>query len=198
MLTFDPILHEYRDNGRLVPSVTQILAPLSNFEFVNPEVMRAAQDFGTAVHRACELDDLGQLDDDTLDEALTPYLLGWRKFSVEAGVHWEGIENRVHSQSMGYAGTLDRVGLVDGMRAIVDIKSGTKLFPATGPQTAAYAQAFAPLAHRSFKRYAVRLCPNGYELKEYTSATDWATFVSLITLRTFCDTHRITLNFQEK
>lgn len=198
MLTFDADRHEYRFNGVVVPSVTQILAPLSNFEFVNPEVLAAAQAFGTAVHRACELDDLHQLDEDALDENLMPYLQGWRMFMTEHACRWEAVELRVYHHAMGYAGTLDRVGYVDGDRSMVDIKSGARLFPSTGPQTAAYAQAYAPLAARSFKRYAVRLYPNGYELKQYTSPTDWATFASLITLQTFCKHHSITLNFKEQ
>lgn len=198
MLTFDPTKHEYRDGDRVIPSVTQILQPLSNFDFVDPEVLALAQAFGTAVHRACELDDQFQLDAETLDPELLPYLHGWRLFSLENKAHWDAIELRVYDKGMVYAGTLDRYGWVNGERAIVDIKSGTKLFPSTGPQLAAYAQAHAPLSARSIKRYAVRLFPGGYELKPYTSPTDWATFVSLITLRNFCNTHGITPNFKEK
>lgn len=198
MLTFDAAKHEYRDGGKVIPSVTQILQPLSNFDFVDPDVLAAAQDFGTAVHLACELDDNGTLDESALDPELLPYLLGWRKFMTEHHCKWEATELKVYHHAMGYAGTLDRVGLVDGDRSMVDIKSGTRLFPSTGPQTAAYAQAYAPLSARSFKRYAVRLFPNGYELKQYTSPTDWATFASLITLQTFCSQHAITLNFKER
>ena len=50
MLTFDAEKHEYRWNGQLVPGVTSILEPLTDFSFVPPDVLRAAQDFGTAVH----------------------------------------------------------------------------------------------------------------------------------------------------
>lgn len=198
MLTFDPVEHEYRDGARVVPSVTQILQPLSNFDFVDQDVLRAAQEFGTAVHMACELWDTGMLDRDSLDPELEPYLQGWIAFCQAHNCQWEGIELRVYDKAMGYAGTLDRFGLVDGERAIVDIKSGSKLFPSTGPQTAAYAQAHVPVVARSIKRYAVRLFPNGYELKAYTSPLDWATFASLITLGGFCDRHNITLNFKEK
>ena len=197
MLFFDPIRHEYWDGSRLIPSVTQILQPLTDFSHVNADVLRAAQDFGTAVHRACELDDLGELDIHALDPELAPYLAGWRKFSSEHRVKWTAIEYRVYDKAMGYAGTLDRVGLVDDCNAMLDIKSGSSLFPATGPQTAAYSHAFAPLAGRAFKRFAVRLFPNGYELKQYSDPLDWAVFASLVTLRSFCTRHHITPNFKE-
>jgi hypothetical protein len=201
MLTFDPIKHEYRDGTRVVPSVTQILAPLSNFDFVDPGVLRAAQNFGSAVHLACELWDLGTLNRDALDPALEPYLQGWVTFCREHACDWTGtgagIELRVHNQAMGYAGTLDRVGQVDSELAMVDIKSGSRLFPSTGPQTAAYAHAHMPAIARSIKRYAVRLFPGGYELKHYADPLDWPTFCSLLTLGDFCNRHRITLNFKE-
>ena len=45
MLTFDPVKHEYRDGDRVIPSVTQILAPLSDFSFVDADVLSAAQEF---------------------------------------------------------------------------------------------------------------------------------------------------------
>lgn len=196
MLTLDAVKHEYREGGVLIPSVTQILAPLSNFEFVHPEVLAAAQQFGTAVHLACELDDLGKLNTDSLDSALMPYLNGWRKFSRDYAVSWEAIESRVYSPTLRYAGTLDRAGLVSGKKAIVDIKSGTSLLPTVGPQLAAYANAYSPIG-RSMERYAVRLYPDGYELKQYTSQSDWPVFASLITLRSFCARNRITPNFKE-
>lgn len=195
-LTFDADKHEYRFAGKVIPSVTQILAPLSNFGAVHPDVLAAAQQFGTAVHLACELDDLGQLDLAALDPALVPYLEGWRAFCADYAVKWDAIESRIFHAPMGYAGTLDRAGLVKGKQAIVDIKSGATLMPSVGPQLAAYAQAYSPIG-RAMDRYAVRLFPNGYEVKQYFSPTDWPVFASLITLRSFCASQRITLNFKE-
>ena len=191
MLTFDPDRHEYRFAGQLVPSVTQVLRPLSDLDAVDPDVLRRAQAFGTAVHLACELDDQGILNERALDPALAPYLAGWREFMREHGCQWDGIELRVIHKTMRYAGTLDRRGTVGGHLSYVDIKSGSSLYPSVGPQLAAYAAADCgvPGARR---RYAVRLFPDGYELKEYTSRSDWPVFASLITLRSFCQHNRIT------
>jgi len=191
VLTFDEAAHAYYWNGVRVPSVTQVLAPLMNLDAVDADVLRRASAFGTAVHMACELDDLGTLDEATLSEPLRPYLAGWRKFSKDYGCRWDGIELRVFHKTMRYAGTLDRRGLVGGHNAYVDIKSGTSLYHSVGPQLAAYAAADCgiPGARR---RYAVRLFPDGYELKEYTSPADWPVFASLITLRQFCQQHRTT------
>ena len=202
MLTFDDQKHEYRYNGAVVPGVTGILSPLIDLRFVNHEVLAAAQDFGTAVHLACELHDQRRLDHATLDPALSPYLDGWMQFNQDHQCVWNGIEERVYHPTMRYAGTLDRRGKVDGRGAIVDIKSGTSLFASVGPQLAAYSQAIAAQSGRAAmacadQRFAVRLFPGGYELKQYTSPMDWAVFASLITLRNFCSQHTITPNFKE-
>ena len=202
MLTFDDQKHEYRHNGAVVPGVTGILSPLINLSFVHPEVLAAAQEFGTAVHLACELHDRDQLDMEALDPALVPYLDGWMQFCQDHQCVWEGIEERVYHPTLRYAGTLDRCGRVDGCLAVVDIKSGTSLFSSVGPQLAAYAHAATaqvghPALAASFKRYAVRLYPNGYELKQYTDPTDWAVFASLVTIRNFCSQNNITPNFKE-
>ena len=80
MLLFDATTHTYRFNGKPVPGVTSIVEPLTDFRLVKPDVMQAAQQLGTAVHLACELDDHGTLDTDDLDPALIPYLPAWRQF----------------------------------------------------------------------------------------------------------------------
>lgn len=189
-LTFDADTHTYRWDGEVVPSVTQLLRPLMDFSHVRPDVLDAAAAFGTAVHKACELADLDQLDEDELDPALAPYLAGWRKFCREHECRWDAIERTVFHKDLRYAGTLDRAGQVDGAHSIVDIKSGSALMPTTGPQLAAYARAHDPNG-ALFRRFAVRLFPDGYELKQYTSALDWPTFASLVTVRQFCNTHNL-------
>lgn len=79
---------------------------------------------------------------------------------------------------------------------MVDIKSSTSLWPAVGPQTAAYARAFDPLTGGSLRRYAVQLRGDGsYVCKEYRDADDFAVFSSLLALRTWCGRHSITPKF---
>ncbi len=195
VLTFDEATHTYRYNGIVVPGVTTILSPLSDFSRVPPHVLRAAADFGTAVHLACELDDLGDLDESALDPALVPYLAAWRKFSADHEVEWELIEQPVHHKAMGYAGTLDRQGRVKGLSTVLDIKSSAQLYPSVGPQLSAYQQASE---RPSVQRMAVQLKADGtYVAKTYTDPTDWPVFASLLTLRTWCKQHSITPNFKD-
>ena len=191
-LTFDEDTHTYRYNGNVVPSVTTVLKPLTNLDMVPPHVLQAAADFGTAVHKACELDDLGELDLIALDPALVPYLMAWRKFSTEHSAKWVHIEKQVHNKTLGYAGTLDRFGFVDGMSTLLDIKSSIELYPSVGPQLVAYEKAIEePVIHRM----AVQLKGDGtYVAKLYEDPTDWPVFCSLLTVRNWCTRHRITPN----
>lgn len=204
-LQFDEASHTYSRGGVLVPGVTSILAPLTDFSFVRPDVLEAASQFGKAVHRACELWDLGALDIDTLDAPLAPYLAGWRKFSDEWGVSWEMVEGRVYSETHNYAGTLDRFGKLTepgklkGPRpAVVDIKSSAALYPAVGPQLAAYKNAI-PNVIPTTDRIAVQLFDDGtYVAKTYTDRDDWSLFLSLLTLKQWCNRHSITPNFNQR
>lgn len=194
VLTFDEATHTYRFGGQLVPGVTSILAPLTGYDSVPAHVLEAAANFGKAVHRACELDDLGELDEAALDIALVPYLKAWRQFSVDHAVEWEQIEQPVYHPALRYAGTPDRFGKVKGLRAVVDIKSTADLYPTVGPQLAAYGNA---LQQPYADRIAVQLKADGtYAAKAYSDPTDFPVFASLLTLRTWCQRHAITPNLQ--
>ena len=206
MLSFDAATHRYYWEGKPVPGVTSVLAPLSSLHLVDPDLLDAASAFGTAVHLACELDDLGLLDENDLDPALAPYLAGWRRFSKDWQVKWDGIEEQVYHSRLKYAGTLDRRGTVTepgrrvplALPAIVDIKSSTQLYASVGPQLAAYASAVndkKPDPHY-FMRLAVQLKADGsYVAKVYTDPVDFALFSSLLTLHTWCSRHGITPRF---
>lgn len=197
-LTFDDSTHTYRYDGSVVPSVTQILRPLNNFDFVSAEVLAAACDFGTAVHLACELADTNELDEAALDPALAPYLVAWKKFSADHQVEWELIEEPLFHQGHRYAGTPDRYGKVMGKACVVDIKTSAALYPSVGAQLAAYKNAIDG-APPITGRMAVQLKADGnYVAKTYTDRNDWPVFLSLLTLRDWCSQHNITPNFKEQ
>lgn len=196
MLTFDVDTHTYRVRGKVVPGVTSVLAPLTDFSAVPPDVMRRASEFGKAVHAACELDDLDQLDEHALDPAIKPYLDAWRKFCAEHRVEWEWIEAPKHHPTLGYAGTPDRIGKVNGLLAVVDIKTTAALYPSVGPQLAAYAALSDPQLGFLMKRIAVQLKADGtYTAKTHDDPTDWPAFCSLLTLRNWCQRHAIKPTF---
>lgn len=179
MLTFDEDKHEYKYNGVVVPSVTQILSMCSSYKYVNKGLLDRASAFGNAVHLATELFDQGILDEDDLDENITPYLNGWKKYKADSGIKITAIEQRVYSR-LGYAGTLDRSGSIVKQRTIVDIKTCTVVQKETALQLAGYGLAAKII--RPFKRVSVQLLPNDYKIHNYDDDEDFEIFKALLTV----------------
>lgn len=190
-LEFEPDSHVYTFGGEIVPSVTGIISGLYDFSFVDRATLSAAADFGTAVHRACELRDLQNLDMDSLAPPLVPYLAAWERFLAETNATILEVEKRYHHSMMGYAGTLDRVLEINRRIVLVDIKTVSRLTPAVGVQLAAYQHLLTSnTLHRSVDRAAVQLKGDGtYSFRQFTDPTDWPVFVSLLTLNTWKRKH---------
>lgn len=182
--TFDAPSHIYRLDGKIIPSVTQILAPLVDYSMINPAVMAAAQELGTMVHLTTELFDLGTLDESDLDPILQPYLDAWKKFRAECDFVPSTIEERMYHPTFRYCGTSDRTGMVRGKKSVVDIKKMMSLGPVIGLQLAAYQQLHNLSGAGVTDRYALGLRPDGtYRLQKYNDPSDLAAFMSLLTIK---------------
>jgi hypothetical protein len=189
-LLFDPVEHVYTFGAQRVPSVTQTLAPLVDYSQVPPAALKRAQELGTAVHRMTELHDLDDLDTDSLSQELLPYLTAWMRFRAETGFVPELIEQRFHHPALGFAGTLDRTGVIGGRRAVVDIKKMLRLGPVIGVQLAAYKELCIKNGVHVEDRYGLGLRADGtYRLVPFKDPHDWPVFLSLLTLRNFKDKH---------
>lgn len=188
MLTFDELKHEYRHNGRTVHSVTQILqhAGLIDLSMVKEDVLEYRRVLGTAVHRATELYDQDDLDIESLDDRIRPYLDAWIKFKKDTQIVIEENELRLFHPIYRFAGTLDRVGKIGKDRALIDLKTGL-MYPSYGPQTAAYKSAYELQKKKKVqKRYTVQLKDDGnYRLEPMTDEDDWSVFLACLTLKNF-------------
>lgn len=188
-LAFDEASHTYRFLGEPVPSVTQLLQPLCDFSRVAREVLEAKRELGRQVHYACQLDDEGDLDEDSVTEEIEPYLQAWRLFLRESGAKVLHNERRVFEPMLQYAGTLDNVLLLNGHKWLVDKKTAIAVPMAAGPQTAAYLRALGDtsVTHRA----AVRLRPDGtYRFDPLTGTDDWSVFMACLSLHRFKEAHR--------
>lgn len=197
-LAFDEATHTYRHDGQVIPGVTGILAPLTDLSAVPADILAAASAFGTAVHLATELLDQGRLDMSSVDAALLPYLDAWRQFCSDHGAEWTHIEARLYHPALRYAGTVDRMGVVDGVPSIVDIKTSGVIYPSTGPQTAAYQRAAADGEQKftARQRLSVQLKADGtYAVKKHTDPADFSVFASLLTLRNWCKRNNVNPKF---
>lgn len=197
-LQFEEAGHVYRLDGRVLPSVTQVLRFLDDFESVPPAVLEAARQFGTHVHTACHLDVLGTLDEDALDPALAPYVEAFRKFRAESGFEILSSEERVYHVGLNYAGTLDLRAAktkhtargASRRLALIDIKSGV-VPRSVGAQTAAYNAAWSSRnGGEMHDRYCLQLRGDAtYKLHPLTDATDFSMFVSCLNLHNWKERH---------
>jgi len=181
---FDEESHTYRLGGREVLGVTRTLALAGYVD--TTWFTEWCSKRGTVVHKAVELEALGQYDaeswrgdleeaglqDDRI-ESLLGYVEAWQRFRAETGFeflmeedggpHDVYSEIRLLSESRGIAGTADGIGTFRGSDGLVlaDWKSGPP-GPSTGPQTAAYASMYHELTKRRItRRLGVQLLPSG-------------------------------------
>jgi hypothetical protein len=79
MLSFSEAGHEYKWNGVIVPSVTQIISTF--LPVFDSELVRRAGEFGNVLHKTLELLDKNDLD--SYDPTLEPYIEAWLKFKED-------------------------------------------------------------------------------------------------------------------
>jgi hypothetical protein len=120
--------HVYMLDGERIPCVSDLC------RFLHREIYRdaplwqleAAADRGTKVHAATEvLDKTGRAE---IEDDYLPYLEAYALFRKEHDVQWELIEHPDYHPSYRYAGTIDRYGLVDGFKTLLDIKTTYKVY----------------------------------------------------------------------
>lgn len=189
-LLFDEATHTYTVGGVVIPSVTQILAPLNDFSMVSPADLEYARQLGTAVHKATELYDAGDLDESTVPAVVQPYLDAWIRLRRELPFEILGMEKRVYHPAHRYCGTYDRLVKFDDRRCMWDIKTGD-LYPSYGPQTAAYKNAEEKQSGKRIEgRHTIQLRNDGtYRIHEMKDPEDWAVFLSCLTLHNFRNKH---------
>jgi hypothetical protein len=191
VLTFDEETHTYRVNGKVVPNVTRILKPLIGYEGVQAWMLERKSAIGKAVHKATELWDADDLDEEALDPILRPYLDAYKLFFDQVKPTWRRTERPVYHARFGYAGTLDREGLVFDEPAVVDLKCTVDITPAVGVQTAAYGAPIEAEDGIKRKRYALQLRPDRtYRLEPMEDASDFQTFLACLSLHNFKERYR--------
>lgn len=193
-LHFDEATHTYtlRPSGIVLPSVSEIIAPLRDLSSIPKARLDFARDRGKAVHKACELLDLGTLDVDDLDEQLVPYVQAWGQFMRDFQPVWTDIERADYHETLLYAGTPDRGGRTSireengrkfetGVlyRIKVDAKATFALDPAVQVQLSGYD--LMDENGPADELWSVRLQKNGtYERKVHKAAH--STFLSCLNI----------------
>lgn len=175
--TFQAEGHIYTLDGRIVPSVTQVLtlAGLDDVSRIPRHHLAHAAAIGTAVHQACEFLDEADLDLDSLDPEIVGYVLGYQKFKQEqefvpAEIERRGISKAPDSE-LHFGFCLDRIGIWKDAEVLIDIKTASRKQSWWGIQTAAYAQA----VHFDGLRMSVHVSKDGdYKVVRHEEESDFA------------------------
>lgn len=166
MLTFTEVGHEYRWCDALVPSVTQVLAPLTDYSKIPPDRLAHARDEGIAIHQMIQLDVENRLDLALLPEWLEMRYVAWLKFCSETGFTPRFCERARYSDRIRVAGMPDLDGFfrkAPNRLAVVDAKRSFYAGRNIGLQTAGYEyliESEEPET-RVHERGALRLDANG-------------------------------------
>ncbi len=188
-LTFIEDSHEYKDNGVVIPSVTQVMktSGLVNLDWVSDEILESKSDLGKKVHSATELYDKNDLNINELHPKLRLYLDGWIKFRKDYNFTPTEIELQLFHKLYKYAGRIDRVGNIGKDLVIIDIKSGTHQ-KTHEIQTAGYELLYnqdKKKADQIKKRFIVYLSEKGYKVEEHKKQTDKNIFLSALTITNY-------------
>lgn len=127
VLQFDEAAHRYSVNGKIIPSVTQIISAvgLYEFDFVSRQTLAIAAERGRIVHTYIEWHEQGLLDESSIDPDLAGYFEAYLAAKAAGDIPDAptAIEERVFSEKYQYAGTLD---LLFGEYWIHDHKTGVE------------------------------------------------------------------------
>ncbi len=179
--TFDPVKHEYRLDGEVIPGITQVLGFLSQRslqDIPDQDVVERARERGVAAHKSVEAySRTGEVSND-------PYLPAWIAFVKSTGFKPTHIEFLIYSARWRFACTIDVLGtLPDGRMFLPDIKTSSwkpKWHPL---QTAGQAIALSShgLCPRDVARANVYLHQDGtYTLDIHESPIDFIALAGLL------------------
>lgn len=194
MLAFEPETHTYKYNGKIVPSVTQIMSrvgvrenedahfnPVSGGFFLKDDT---ASDFGTALHTVAEAKVLGK--NVLFDMQMQPWVNGIEMFLKDHGndIEVQETEQMYYSKLYGYCGTWDLGGLYKNEPFTLDWKSCTQMPKTAKIQTAAYEELRVEMLGIKKKghRWAVMIGEDSYKIEKRNKLdkVDMGKFISLL------------------
>lgn len=182
LLFFDDT-HKYQVDGETLPSVSEIIRFISRevYGIVAQYTLDNAAERGKKVHKYCEnLDKFGTVD---CEEDLVSYVEAYMQFLKDHTPEWSVIEQSMHHPELMYAGTIDRAGLVNGKKSLVDIKTSYAIQkPLISAQLNAYADMYDHNNEAKIEQLlALQLIPDG-TYKLHLIERDSSVFAACLTL----------------
>ena len=161
---FDEERHLYTLRGMRMPSVTQIMRPMSLMLYsdVSNDALYEAADRGTRAHAQVEAIvkyGVEECDDDT-----EGYIAAFQAFQADYRKEWLGSEYRTYHKIMRYAGTIDLIADAgaEGAVDVIDIKTTAQFHrKMLEVQLGAYAQALMSWGVNVHGVYGLQLFKDG-------------------------------------
>lgn len=115
--------HVYLVDGVPKSSVTEILKPItaSGYGAIHPGVVEYARERGSMIHELTQMIDYG--DQPFVSMEIRGYIKAYLTFLRDYQPEWHGIETIVYDPIRDVCGTVDRYGMINGKRSVVDIKN---------------------------------------------------------------------------
>jgi hypothetical protein len=127
-------------SGKYLPSVSTVLGTLKDgLEFVSAWDLRKAQERGIKLHTATEMLERGEtIDRGFYDDKEWLMLMGFIRWWKEYNPTVVCTEQRVLSKKLGYAGTIDRIYIIEEQYVVLDIKTTSVIQDKHWMQVGAY------------------------------------------------------------
>ncbi len=188
ILTFAEETHQYKLDGVAIPSVTQIMEPLSRAKYkaIDESILKAAAKRGSEVHEAIEFyTKYGIME---CPHEAEPYVNAYMKWAQQYKPQTIQTEQATWHKQLMYAGTIDNLSVIDGRKTLIDYKTTAELNDMlTSVQLEAYSQALKSQGVDVEQKAILHLCKGGtYHFKVYPlhDVEAWKTFGALLTIGT--------------
>lgn len=162
-IDFDEEKHLYTLGGYVLPSVTQIMEPMSLmlYKDVPPDALYGAADRGTRAHE--QVSHIVEYGIAEADEDTEPYVMAFQDFNATFHPKWLATEYRAYHKQLRYAGTIDLIADAgDGAVDVMDIKTTAKFHSVLlNCQLAAYAESLISHGVKVRNLYGLQLLKDG-------------------------------------
>ncbi len=188
-LQFCEKTHTYTVNGFVVPSVSEIMKPLSAAHYggIDTDTLNKAANRGTIVHAAVENYLLFGIED--ISKELRGYFDGFKKWIDEVKPVPIKTECRIYHKTLNYAGTADLPCYIDNVPTLVDFKTtATVAKILTRVQLEAYKKAFESHEIKFERKLIIQSRKDGtYHAEQHpiADAESWKVFTELLDVYRF-------------
>lgn len=126
MIEFNEELHQYTINGKIIPSVSEIIKRIlpGQYDSIPEWILQRAAEFGTDVHSMIEVYNVHGMYLPAEDERKNHCLDEWIK--LKDGIEITSSEMMVNYKDI-YCGTFDALAKIDGQTVLMDYKTTSKV-----------------------------------------------------------------------